>query len=175
MWFQRLYFPCIRYLFGASKKWFINFNCVLLTIKLVEGLEVMVSWPWEMPLPIQLTFFGGKRLTQHCETIILHKDRKEMCPLYHFLAQHLTTSDNPISLNMKFNILARSWKFKILQKIRQTTKYKLQKTWGGKMSIFPYFYSLLMNMSKKAHSNSSNKNIKTSFRNISEQFLSLFG
>ena len=138
----------------------------------------MKSWyhdPGRCLYPYNSHFFGGKGWHNIVKQSFCIKTGKKCVLFTIFLAQHLTTSDNPISLNMKFNILARSWKFKILQKIRQTTKYKLQKTWDGKMSIFPYFYSLLMKMSKKAHSNSSNKNIKTSFRNISEQFLSLFG
>ena len=45
--------------------------------------------------------------------------------------------------NMKFNILARSSKFKRIQTIRQKIKYNLPNT-GRKMTFIPHFYPLLM-------------------------------
>ena len=48
-----------------------------------------------------------------------------------------------ISMNMKFNILARNWQFKKLETNTTVTSY-MPKTRGIKMLFIPYFYSLSM-------------------------------
>ena len=41
----------------------MNFNCVLLIIRLAEDLKILSSWPREILLPMQLTFFEEKIVT----------------------------------------------------------------------------------------------------------------
>ena len=48
----------IKCLFEAS-----NFNCVLLIMKIGQALEILLSWSWGTPLPMQLTCFGKSLVT----------------------------------------------------------------------------------------------------------------
>ena len=57
--------------------WFINFNCVLVIIKLAQVLEILYSGLWEIPLPIQLTFFRETFITTSWNKLMfLHGDMK---------------------------------------------------------------------------------------------------
>ena len=38
--------------------WFLNFNFVLLIMKIGQALEILLSWLCRTPLPMQLTCFG---------------------------------------------------------------------------------------------------------------------
>ena len=40
-----------------KNQWLLNFNCALIMIKLVEGLGILLSWPWKISLSILLTFW----------------------------------------------------------------------------------------------------------------------
>lgn len=74
-----------------ENQWFLNFNCVPLIIKLAQVLEILFSGLWEIPLPIQLTFFRETFITTSWNKLIfLHGDMK--CVLETIsLAQKLTT------------------------------------------------------------------------------------
>ena len=50
-------------IWSLKNQWLLNFSCVLLIIKLAESLEILLSWPWEIPLSMDLTCFGGKFVT----------------------------------------------------------------------------------------------------------------
>ena len=64
-------------IWSFKNQWFLNFNCVLLIIKLAEGLEFFFWRPWEIPLPKQLTFLRKKFITTSWDNlIILHGDLK---------------------------------------------------------------------------------------------------
>ena len=53
-----VYFSWHKVLIWILKnQWLLNFNGVLLVIQLVEGLGILLSWPWKTPLPILLTFW----------------------------------------------------------------------------------------------------------------------
>ena len=43
--------------------WYLNFNSVLLMMKIWQALEILLLWPWETPLPMQLTCFGEPFVT----------------------------------------------------------------------------------------------------------------
>ena len=53
---------------SLKSEWRLNFNCVLLIIQLAEDIEILLSWTWEIPLSIQITFLLGKNISQHPET-----------------------------------------------------------------------------------------------------------
>ena len=48
---------------GPQIKLFLNLNSILVIIKLAEGLEILLSWPWRIPLSMQLTYFWEKFVT----------------------------------------------------------------------------------------------------------------
>ena len=108
-------------IWSLKKKRFINFNCVLLTIKLAVG-------PWNLGI---MTLDGCLNLSYSH----VFRKRQEVHPLYHFSCatfNHLRQPDFLVVFcEYGIQILARSWKFKILQKIGQNIKYKLAKAWGG--------------------------------------------
>ena len=58
------YFSWHKVLIWSLKNyWFLNFNCVLLIMKIGQALEILLSWPWGTPLPMHLTCFGEPLVT----------------------------------------------------------------------------------------------------------------
>ena len=89
--------------------------------------------------------FLRKSLTLHPETefTILHKDKKFTI----FLAQHLTTSDNPTSLQFWWIYNSNIWlKVENLKYCRKEEKIQNQATRvrDSKMPTFSHFYSILI-------------------------------
>lgn len=85
-------------IWSLKKKRFINFNCVLLTIKLAVG-------PWNLGI---MTLGGCLNLSNSHKRQRQEKDKK--CVLFTiFLVQRLTTSDNPISLWFFVNMEFKFW------------------------------------------------------------------
>ena len=80
---------------SLKNQWFLNFNCVLLTVKLVEGLEIWYKDPERCFYPYSQWGLQPSWLN------ILHVDKKCVL-LIIFLAQHLTASDNPISMQLRW-------------------------------------------------------------------------
>ena len=83
------YFPEIKVLIWSLKnQLFFNFNCSLLIRKLAEGLEILLSWNWG--IPIRFTFFRKKFvMVSWCKLIISHGEMKCVL-LIIFLALNLT-------------------------------------------------------------------------------------
>ena len=91
------------------------------------------------------SYFFRKSLTLHPETefTILHKDKKFTI----FLAQHLTTSDNPTSLQFWWIYNSNIWlKVENLKYCRKEEKIQNQATRArdSKMPTFSHFYSILI-------------------------------
>ena len=59
--------------------WLLNFNYVLLIRELAEGLETLLSWPWDIPQLIELPFLGGK----YCHRIL--KQDLSLCYIKAFI------------------------------------------------------------------------------------------
>ena len=52
------YFPWYKvFIWSLKNYYFLSFKCVLLFIKVTEGLQIFLLWPWRTFLPIQLTCF----------------------------------------------------------------------------------------------------------------------
>ena len=58
---------------------FLNFNYVFLIRELAEGLETLLSWPWDIPQLIELPFLGGK----YCHRIL--KQDLSLCYIKAFI------------------------------------------------------------------------------------------
>ena len=99
MYVCMVYFYRYKVLLSRLKnQWFLNFNSD--TTKRTEDLEILESWSWHIPLPIQLTWLRRKGLVKASwnETNDFIR-RQEVCPLNHFLlVLHLSTTDIPIPM-----------------------------------------------------------------------------
>ena len=77
-------------IWGLKNYWFLGFNCVLLIIK-IAGLET--SRP---------TFFGEKFGIISWNRLIIFNGDMKCVLLISFLVQNLITSDNPISMRLRW-------------------------------------------------------------------------
>ena len=80
-------------------KWFLEFNCVFLIEKIVDGLEFLLSWFWGTPLPITNIF----------EENVCHYIQKQV---HNFAWSH---ECNILIIFLAQDILG-SWKFKKYRK-----------------------------------------------------------
>ena len=82
-------YVCIPYIswkkvliWSPQNYWYLNFNCALLIMKIGQALEILLSWPWGTPLPMQLTCFGGPFVTASWNNINLFYYIKVFIPTY---------------------------------------------------------------------------------------------
>ena len=120
-----------------------------MSIKLVEGLQILVPWPWVIAQLIQPTFLG-KSLLQYPELrlIILHRDSKYVLCMFIFLAQQLTWFPSIVG-EYKIQHWLAIENLKKYMKIRQNAKYQLSKIIGCEMPIV--YRSNLLTVNEHIH------------------------
>ena len=103
-----------HYVFLTYSTWFLGFNCVLLIIK-IAGLET--SRP---------TFLGGKFGIISWNRLIIFNGDMKCVLLISFLVQNLITSDNPISMWLRWIWNSAFWlEVENLIKLETIVFYKL--------------------------------------------------
>ena len=98
---------------------YLDSHCLLLIIRIAEGLETMFSWPWGHMYP-KFTFFKGNVYYHILELIILHEDMNCVI-LVIFLVQNLIPLINLIFIWLRW---IWNWTFRLgFENLKKYSEY----------------------------------------------------